>query len=59
VQAFAEGDRLPEGKRKLERDVKVLLDLAEVLRAQRMGAGALDFDFTEAKVDVDDRARCT
>ena len=55
VQAYAEGDRLPEGKRKLERDVKVLLDLAEVLRAQRMGAGALDFDFTEAKVDVDDR----
>ena len=55
VQEFAEGGRLPEGKRKLERDVKVLLDLAEVLRAQRMGAGALDFDFTEAKVDVDDR----
>ena len=54
VQAFAEGGRLPDGKRKLERDVKVLLDLAEVLRAQRMGAGALDFDFTEAKVDVDD-----
>ncbi len=55
VQAFAEGGRLPEGKRKLERDVKVLLDLAEVLRALRIGAGALDFDFTEAKVDVDER----
>ncbi|MFN2322097.1 MAG: ribonuclease R [Trueperaceae bacterium] len=55
VQAFAEGDRLPEGKRKLERDVKVLLDLAEVLRAARIGAGALDFDFTEAKVDVDEQ----
>jgi len=55
VQAFAEGGRMPEGTRKLERDIKVLLDLAEVLRAQRMGAGALDFDFTEAKVDVDDR----
>ena len=55
VQAFAEGDRLPEGKRKLERDVKVLLDLSQVLRAARIGAGALDFDFTEAKVDVDER----
>jgi ribonuclease R len=55
VQAFAEGGRLPEGKLKLERDVKVLLDLSVVLRGIRMGAGALDFDFTEAKVDVDDR----
>jgi ribonuclease R len=54
VQAFAEGDRLPAGKRKLERDVKVLLNLAQTLREQRLGAGALDFDFTEAKVDVDD-----
>lgn len=54
VQAFAEGGRLPTGKRKLERDVKVLLNLAQTLREQRLGAGALDFDFTEAKVDVDD-----
>lgn len=54
VQAYAEGDRLPEGKRKLEREIKTLLDLAQVLRAQRMAAGALDFDFTEAKVDVDE-----
>jgi ribonuclease R len=54
VQAFADGGRLPHGKRKLERDVKVLLNLAEKLREDRLGAGALDFDFTEAKVDVDD-----
>jgi ribonuclease R len=54
VQVFAEGGRLPEGKRKLEREIKTLLDLASVLRAQRMAAGALDFDFTEAKVDVDE-----
>ncbi len=55
VQGFAEGERLPVGKRKLERDIKVLLDLSQTLRAQRIGAGALDFDFTEAKVDVDER----
>ena len=55
VQAFAEGGRLPAGKLKLERDVKLLLDLSQTLRAQRIGAGALDFDFTEAKVDVDER----
>jgi ribonuclease R len=54
VQAFADGGRMPHGKRKLERDVKVLLNLADKLREDRLGAGALDFDFTEAKVDVDD-----
>lgn len=54
VQAFADGDRLPQGKRKLERDVKVLLGLSAKLREARLGAGALDFDFTEAKVDVGD-----
>jgi ribonuclease R len=54
VQEFADGGRLPAGKRKLERDVKVLLDLSQALRAARIGAGSLDFDFTEAKVDVDE-----
>ncbi len=55
VQEFAEGGRLPAGKRKLERDVKVLLNLTQELRKQRIGAGALDFQFTEAKVDVDEQ----
>ena len=55
VQDFAEGGRLPTGKRKLERDIKVLLNLSQELRSLRIGAGALDFDFTEAKVDVDDQ----
>ncbi len=54
VQDFAEGARLPAGKLKLERDIKVLLNLSQELRKRRIGAGALDFDFTEAKVDVDE-----
>ncbi len=54
VQEYSDGGRLPKGKRKLERDVKVLLNLTQKLRENRMGAGALDFDFTEAKVDVDE-----
>jgi len=54
VQAFADGGRLPQGKRKLERDVKVLLNLTQELRKARIDAGALDFSFTEAKVDVDE-----
>ena len=56
VQAFVNGeDRLPTGKRKLERDVKVLVDLTQSLRQKRLEGGALDFDFTEAKVDVDEQ----
>lgn len=54
VQVLAEGGRLPHGYRKLERDLKLLLELTQTLRQQRLGQGALDFDFTEAKVDVDE-----
>ena len=53
VREFAEGGRLPKGKRKLERDIKVLLTLTQGLREKRLANGALDFNFTEAKVDVD------
>ncbi len=55
VQAFSDGGRLPHGKRKLERDIKVLINLSQELRTERIGAGALDFDFTEARVDVDEQ----
>lgn len=54
VQTFADGERLPQGYLKLERDVKVLLNLSQELRSLRIGGGALDFNFTEAKIDVDD-----
>ncbi len=53
VQDFFEGGRLPLGKRKLERDLKRLLTLSQTLRKERLNQGALDFDFTEAKVDFD------
>jgi ribonuclease R len=54
VQIFHDGGSLPKGKKKLERDMKTLLELSHQLRQQRMNQGALDFDFSEAKVDVDD-----
>lgn len=55
VQAFLEGERLPKGKRKLERDIKLLAGLTQKLRQQRISQGALDFDFTEARIDVDEQ----
>lgn len=52
VQAFADGEKLPKGKGKLGRDLTQLLKLTQTLRAARLAKGALDFEFTEAKVDV-------
>lgn len=52
VQAFADGDKLPKGKAKLGRDITQLLKLTQKLRELRLARGALDFEFTEAKVDV-------
>ena len=54
VQDFAEGGKLPRGKGKLGPDIKLLLDITQSLRKQRFAEGALDFDFTEARVDVHD-----
>lgn len=55
VQEYLDGGRMPAGKRKLERDLKVLYNLTQELRRARIGAGALDFDFTEARVEVDEQ----
>ncbi|UCH25883.1 MAG: ribonuclease R [Trueperaceae bacterium] len=54
VQTLATGGRLPHGKRKLERDLRLLIKLSQTLRSQRIVQGALDFDFAESQVDVDD-----
>ncbi|MCH2666631.1 MAG: ribonuclease R [Deinococcales bacterium] len=54
VQEFADGGRLPRGKQKLERDVRLLIKLTQSIREARQSEGALDFDLAEAKVDVDE-----
>ena len=54
VQTFADGQSLPKGRKKLEKDIKTLIELSQTLRQQRLSQGALDFDFSEAKVDVDE-----
>lgn len=50
VQAFADGERMPMGRRKLEKDLRVLLDITTILRRARFAEGALDFDLPEARV---------
>ena len=54
VEDFSEGGRLPQGKRKLERDIKLLLKLTQILRKNRLSHGALDFNLSEARVEIDD-----
>jgi ribonuclease R len=62
VEAFAEGLEHPEQAQALppdwssglEEDLKLLLRLTQTLKARRLEKGALDFRFTEVKVEVDD-----
>ena len=54
VQGFADGERMPMGKRKLEKDLRVLLDITKLLRRERFADGALDFDLPEARVILDE-----
>ncbi|MGK0619208.1 ribonuclease R [Meiothermus cerbereus] len=62
VEAFAEGLEHPEQAQilppdwgpGLEEDLKLLLKLTQTLKARRLEQGALDFRFTEVKVEVDD-----
>jgi len=62
VEAFAEGLEHPEQAQVLPpdwtpglaEDLKRLLKLSQTLKARRLEKGALDFRFTEVKVEVDD-----
>jgi ribonuclease R len=62
VETFAEGLEHPEQAQvlppdwssELEEDLKLLLRLTQTLKARRLEEGALDFRFTEVKVEVDD-----
>ncbi|MDT7919039.1 MAG: ribonuclease R, partial [Meiothermus sp.] len=62
VEAFAEGLKHPEQAQVLppdwnpglEEDLKLLLRLTQTLKARRLEEGALDFRFTEVKVEVDE-----
>lgn len=63
VEAFAEslgapetasGPFLPDWSLELKNDLKLLLSLTQTLKARRLEQGALDFRFTEVKVEVDD-----
>ncbi len=52
VQEFSDGGRMPMGRRKLERDLRLLLDVTQLLRKERFADGALDFDLPEARVEL-------
>src|SRR5690625_62403 len=59
VQEFADGGRMPMGRRKLEKDLRVLLDITQILRKQRFENGALDFDLPEARVQLSEDGELT
>ncbi|XOB99507.1 ribonuclease R [Deinococcota bacterium DY0809b] len=54
VEELLSGGRLPEEARFLEDGVRELYRLTRHLKAERLAAGALDFDTREVKVDFDE-----
>ncbi len=52
VERFLEGGRLPEAADFFAEDLRALDALAQKLKAKRLEAGAIEFDFPEVKVDL-------
>ncbi len=54
VEVFAQTGQPQEGwSPELQRDLALLLELTQTLKERRLAQGALDFNFTEVKVEVD------
>lgn len=56
VEAFAASGKAPtpDWSPELQNDLKLLLELTRTLKERRLEQGALDFRFTEVKVEVDE-----
>ncbi|SHH21713.1 ribonuclease R [Anaerosphaera aminiphila DSM 21120] len=57
VSDFIEGIRVDESVLGLEEELKSMDELANILRKKRMDRGAIDFDFPEAEIIVDENGR--
>lgn len=57
VSDFIENGRVDESIKGLEEDLKLMDELAEILRKKRHDRGSIDFDFPESKITVDENGR--
>lgn len=59
VNKILEEDIIPEGYEEYVSDLKIMKELAYILRDNKIRKGYIDFDQEEAKVIIDDDGHCT
>ena len=59
VNSILEDNKVPEGYEEYEDDLRMMLDLAHILRKEKVGRGYIDFEVDEAKILVDEECKPT
>ena len=57
VNKILNDEEVPEGYEEFVDDLKLMEELANILRNEKLGRGYLDFDASEAKIIVDDKGK--
>ena len=55
VNSILENNIVPSGYEEFEKDLRIMSELAKILRKSKINRGYLDFDVDEAKIIVDDK----
>ncbi len=59
VNSILEDNIVPEGYQDFEQDLRMMAELAQILRKSKLNRGYLDFDVDEAKILVDEKCHPT
>ncbi len=59
VNSILEDNKVPEGYEEYEQDLRMMLDLAHILRKEKVSRGYIDFEVDEAKILVDEECKPT
>ena len=59
VNSILEDNKVPEGYEEYEKDLRTMLELAHILRKEKVNRGYIDFEVDEAKILVDEEGKPT
>ena len=59
VNSILENNKVPEGYEEYEKDLRLMLELAQILRKEKVSRGYIDFEVDEAKILVDEECKPT
>ncbi|MBR3049074.1 MAG: ribonuclease R [Bacilli bacterium] len=59
VNSILEDNKVPEGYEEYEQDLRLMLELAHILRKEKVSRGYIDFEVDEAKILVDEECKPT